>query len=284
MQYLHGSPFVLSLFLSAANLFSQPKYTIQDLGSLPGAPACAGTALSQSGQVTGYCTAAGGSVLFGSPTKAFVYSNGAMKDLGSSPQPTVVPTGINDSGLIVGTFVNISLFSGFTVAPFVYQNGSIRVFTGVPSDFVPFGLTNSGIIAGTRVSVQGANVNSFFFNSQALFVSSLGSQSSVLPPQAGTQGAAFGLSRGGAWVAGASIDPAAAFVNPTLWNSGYAQPLPLLSGFQSAGAIAVNDSGTAAGMAFSYDLHLANDPNASAHAVLFKPGSPITDLGVLCRR
>src|SRR5262245_44192709 len=127
-------PALAALLLSAANLVAQPKYTIQDLGSLPGAPACAATAISQSGQVTGYCTAAGGSVIVGSATRAFVYANGAMKDLGVSPQPTLVPTGINDSGLVIGTFVTIRLFSGFSVAPFVYQNGAIVALSGVPSD------------------------------------------------------------------------------------------------------------------------------------------------------
>ncbi len=203
-----------------------------------------------------------------------------MKDLGPSPQPTLVPTGINDSGLVTGAFVNISLLSGFTVAPFVYQNGSIRAMAGVPQDFVPFGLTNSGIIAGTRISVQGANVNTFFFNSQALLVPALGSQPAVLPPQSGTQGAAFGLSHSGAWVSGGSIDPAAAFVNPTLWYNGNAQALPLLSGYQSGAAIGVTDGGIAAGMAFNYNLKLTSDPNAAAHAVLFRPGA-VTDLGVL---
>lgn len=279
-RFLFRKSVLLALLLSAPNLFAQPKYTIQDLGSLAGAPACAATAISPSGQVTGYCTAAGGSPVSASPTRAFVYSNGVMKDLGQSPQPTVVPTAINDSGLIAGTFININLFSGFTVAPFVYQNGSIQTLAGVPSDFVPFGLTNSGQIAGTRVTVQGTNVNSFYFHSQALSVPAPGSQSTVLPPQSGTQGAAFGLSRNGGWVAGGSIDPAAAFVKPTLWHNGNPQALPVLTGFQSGGAISVNDSGMAAGMAFNYDLTLSSDPNAAAHAVFFNNGA-ITDLGVL---
>src|SRR5262249_55819168 len=146
---------------------------------------------------------------------------------------------INDSGLVTGTFVNIRLFSGFSVAPFIYQNGAIGTLSGVPSDFVPFGLTNSGQIAGTRVAVQGTNVNSYFFNSQALFVPMPGGAPMVLPPQSGKQGSAFGLSRSGAWVAGGSIDPSANFVKPTLWYNGNPQALPTLSGFQSGGAIAV---------------------------------------------
>ena len=224
--------------------------------------------------------AAGGSLLFGSATHAFVYSDGAIKDLGSSPRPTVLPTGINDSGIVTGAFLNISLFAPITVAPFIFQNGSIQALMGVPQDFLPFGLTNAGQIAGTRVDINGSNVNSYLFNSQALFVSAPGSQATVLAPQSGTQGSAFGISRNGTWVSGGSIDPAAAFINPTVWHNNIPQVLPLLSGFKSAGAIGVNDSGQATGMAFNYDLTLQSDPNSSAHAVLFKNGA-ITDLGVL---
>jgi hypothetical protein len=34
-----------------------PQFTIQDVGTLPDLPACNGTAISQSGNVVGYCTA-----------------------------------------------------------------------------------------------------------------------------------------------------------------------------------------------------------------------------------
>ena len=34
-----------------------PQFTIQDFGTLPGLASCSGTALSQSGNVVGYCTA-----------------------------------------------------------------------------------------------------------------------------------------------------------------------------------------------------------------------------------
>jgi hypothetical protein len=34
-----------------------PQFTIQDVGTLPDLPACNGTAISQSGNVAGYCTA-----------------------------------------------------------------------------------------------------------------------------------------------------------------------------------------------------------------------------------
>ena len=49
-------------FLLPVAAFAQPKFMIQDLGTLPNMPSCTGTAISQSGMVTGYCNLAGASV------------------------------------------------------------------------------------------------------------------------------------------------------------------------------------------------------------------------------
>ena len=126
----YASPLISRLSTSVA-AFAQPKFMIQDLGTLPNMPSCTGTAISQSGMVTGYCNLAGGSVFNDSPTHPFLYSSGVMKDLGTTSK-SAVPTGVNDSGVVVGTYFNISLITGLAVAPFIYQNGAIQKFNGVP--------------------------------------------------------------------------------------------------------------------------------------------------------
>jgi uncharacterized protein (TIGR03437 family) len=266
------------LFLLPVCAFAQPKYMIQDLGSLPNLPSCTGTALSQSGMVTGYCNSLGGSILLGASTHPFLYSNGVLMDLGATSKPAV-PTGVNDSGLVIGTYFNIRLTSGVTFAPFIYQNGSIHNPAGVPNNLGPFGLNNAGQSAATQVLAGGLN---FFVASQAFLVSASGT-SKGLPPSKGTQAAAFGISPSGDWVAGASTNIVAGqlvALTPTVWKDGAAQSLPVSPNFNYAGATGVNDSGMASGMAFTYNFDLLLDTHASGHAVLFNNGS-LTDLGTL---
>jgi uncharacterized protein (TIGR03437 family) len=265
-----------SLFATAA--WAQPRYTLQDLGTLTNLPACTGAALSQSGQVTGYCNAAGAAIFSGGVTRPFLFANGVMNDLGATSKPTL-PSGVNDSGVVVGTYVNINIISGFSTSPFIYQNGSIQKFSGIPQDSFLWGLNNAGHSAATAISAGGLN---FFVASQAYDVSIAGTATQLAPDKS-TQAAAIGISAENDWVAGASVNTAGQqliSIVPALWHSGAIQVLPRLPGFNYAGATAVNDSGVAAGMAFTFDFSKLLDPKATAHAVLFNNGS-VTDLGVL---
>ncbi len=258
--------------------YAQPKYTIQDLGSLPNMPSCTGTALSQAGNVTGYCSPAGGSVVLGGATHGFLYSNGVLTDMGQTSKPTV-PTGVNDSGLVVGAYVNINLARGITVAPFLFQNGNVQTFTGVPSNAAPFGLTNAGQSAATQVLASGFN---FFIASEAYLITGTGT-STALSSSKGSQGFAFGISTSGDWVAGGTANVIAeqlASLAPSLWHSGAFQALPLVPNFNYASATGVNDSGMASGMGFTYDFTEFEDPHANGHAVFFNNGA-VTDLGTL---
>jgi len=259
-------------------VYGQPQYMIQDLGSLPNLPSCAGSAISQSGNVTGYCSALGGSILLGASTHGFLYSKGVLTDLGGSSKP-VLPTGVNDSGLVVGGYISINFVKGVSGAPFLYQNGSIQAYAGVPSNAAPFGLNNAGQSAATQVNAGGEN---FFVSADAFLFSASGS-ATALPASKGTQSSAFGISPSGDWVAGASasvVGKTLTSLSATLWNNGTAQALPVSPNFNYASATSVNDSGMAAGMAFTYDFDLLEDPNAAGHAVLFNNGA-LTDLGTL---
>jgi uncharacterized protein (TIGR03437 family) len=258
--------------------YGQPQYMIQDLGSLPSMPSCTGTAISQAGNVTGYCNAVGGSIFFGTESDGFLYSKGVLTDLGATGKPTV-PTGVNDSGMVTGAYVIINLQSGITVAPFIYQNGSIQTFTGVPSNAAPFGLNNAGQAAATQILAGGFN---FFIASQAYLVTGTGT-SKALPSSGSSQAVALGISPSGDWVAGATpnvIEQSLASLKPALWHDGTFQALPLASNFDYAAATSVNDSGMAAGTGFTFDFTALQDASASQHAVLFANGA-VTDLGTL---
>ena len=94
--------------IASALLHAQaPLFTIQDLGSLPDLPDCSATALSQSGNVMGYCLNHGGQSLASNPTThAFLYSKGVMKDLSAVSESTAIGTAVNDSGSVVGFLLN----------------------------------------------------------------------------------------------------------------------------------------------------------------------------------
>jgi uncharacterized protein (TIGR03437 family) len=258
--------------------YAQPQYTIQDLGSLPNMPSCTGTAISQAGNVAGYCNQLGSSVFLGGSSHGFLYASGVLTDMGQTSEPTV-PTGVNDSGVVVGAYVHINLEAGVSVAPFIFQNGSIQTFVGVPSNAAPFGLTNAGQSAATQILAGGFN---FFISSQAFFITGAGT-STPLASGGGSQGVAFGISPSGDWVAGGTANVIAqqlASLKGSLWHNGTLQALPASPNFDYASATSVNDSGMAAGMGFTFDFAQLEDRNASGHAVLFNNGA-VTDLGTL---
>jgi uncharacterized protein (TIGR03437 family) len=251
---------------------------IQDLGSLPNLPSCTGTAISQSGNVTGYCTVAGGSVFLGTSSHPFLYSKGVLTDLGQTGKPSV-PTGVNDSGVVVGAYVDVDLSKGLSVSPFIYQNGSLQPFVGVPDNAAPFGLSNAGDSAATQVAEGGFN---FFVASQALLITGAGTSTTLSSAEA-SQGFAFGISAAGDWIAGGTanvISHQLASLNGTLWHAGAFQALPVVPNFNYATATGVNDAGSASGMAFTFDFTQLVDPHATGHAVLFENGA-VTDLGTL---
>ena len=270
---------VLAFFLPLG-AFAQPMYMIQDLGTLSNLPSCTATALSPAGNVTGYCAPAGGTVFLGTNTRGFLYTNGKLIDMGAGTSTApLVPAGVNDAGVVVGGYITVSLTTGLSVAPFLYQNGAIQSFTGIPGNSLPFALNNAGQGVATAINGFGDN---FFAFSKAYQVTTGGS-STALPSAGETQAAAFAISATNNWVAGASANVSGSeltSIEPTLWHNGNAQALPLVSGFNYASGFAVNDSGTAAGMAFTYDFSKVVDPNAAGHAVLFSNGA-VTDLGVL---
>lgn len=282
---MHLSKFILSaIFLLAPGYLAAqaPQFTIQDLGTLPNLASCNGTALSQSGNVVGYCTAVGGQnlLLTSPPTHVFLYSKGAMTDLNITVPASSFPTAVNDSGVVVGGTVTLSLSTGTGAgAPFIYQKGALQPYPGPLETVLPLGLNNASQMVGTSIQVNAANLN-FFIDSKA-FLDPLsgGALTQLTAPVSGGASAAFGINANGL-VAGGSVGVNATDITPLLWQNVTPQALPLLPGFLQAVATSVNDSGVAAGIAFDINFEVLSDPNATAHAVLFNTGS-VTDLGVL---
>src|ERR1700722_6046672 len=143
LKHLIGKllPLTASLLATSYVVAQTPRFTIQDIGTLPNLPSCNGTALSQAGNVAGYCTASVGQNLLSSTaaTHVFLYSKGVMTDLNISYPPTgAVATGVNDSGVVVGGALNVSLQdSTASATPFIYQNGAAQNLPGPLETLLP---------------------------------------------------------------------------------------------------------------------------------------------------
>ena len=137
-----------------------PLYTITDLGTL-GGNASAGTAINASGQVTGWSTTASGA------TRAFLYSSGAMADLGTLQGGSFsTGTALNDLGQVVGSSgINAygPMFQEFTQG-FLWENGSMRALGALhcPCSFnrrygtsAAFGINGNGQAVGDSETLRG---------------------------------------------------------------------------------------------------------------------------------
>jgi uncharacterized protein (TIGR03437 family) len=261
-----------------------PQFTIQDVGTLPDLPACNGTAISQSGNVAGYCTATFGQdlLLNNITTHVFLSSNGVLTDLNVTYPPTgAVPTAVNDSGVVVGGTLSLNIEdSTGSVSPFIYQNGAVQPFTGPLQSLLPLGINNNSQMIGTFIEIGSYSLN-YFVNSKAVLdpLAGGGTLTDLAAVTNGGGAAGFGINSTGT-VAGASVAQNATSITPMLWQNLTPQPLPLLTNYSQGIATAINDSGVAAGVAFDLDFETLTDLSATAHAVLFSNGS-VTDLGVL---
>ena len=278
--------FISGLVLSASAFAQAPQYTITDLGSLPSFPACTATAISQSGDVTGYCVGQWEQPISKCPpTHAFLYSKGKLTDLNMTGQPTPVPMAINDSDVVAGGFLNINLTlagANFSSTPFVRQaNGTLTQPQGPMQGVLPFAINNAGQVVGTRILVSSTSSN-VFINSQAvLYLVSDGTTTLENAPVGAGVSAGFGINQNGT-VAGASVSQNSfSALKPLLWQNSVPQALPLVSGFQQALVSGVNDSGVGAGYAFNVNFNLFSDSSNSSHAVVFNKDGTVTDLGIL---
>jgi uncharacterized protein (TIGR03437 family) len=266
---------IVSVLVALACGQAQPEYTIQNLGTLSGMPTCFASALSQSGIVTGYCVGAN----LAAGNSGFLY-RGNMTPMSGQPQLFLLPSAVNNSGAVVGGYVNATYSQLSFNGPFLYQNGAFQpTFTQASgvlnSSLAPFALSDSGQICGSVASLSATSSWNYLNFQQAWLLPVAGGQPTQLLPPAGSQYAgALTQSANGTWVGGGVGSPGA--YQPALWHNGTIQVLPRLAGYASSFVSGVNDSGLAAGS--GYNISTAS--LATGHAALFSNGAA-TDLGVL---
>src|SRR5271165_5122693 len=259
---------------------------ILDLGTLGGALSIA-FALNYFGQVTGmslndvpdpYSILGGGSSTTLTQTRAFVWQNSEMHDLGTLGGPDSCAIFINDFGQIAGTSFTSDVVDPNTGTPpvgvFLWQNGNMKDIGNLGGNNAllgPFGivngLNNRGQITGGMVVTGDQTVHAFLWNRQKL-------------SDLGTLGGSYSLARGinnGGEVTGLATLSGDQVNHGFLWRNGVMTDLGTLGGDPCSDALAVSSSGQVVGASQS----VAGGCNEWTTAFLWENGGPSVDLNSL---
>jgi probable HAF family extracellular repeat protein len=243
---------VFATSVAAPAFCATPAYTAVDLGSL-GGPCCAQAAgINDAGQVVGIWSAPGGA------SRAFLYSGGAMTDLGTLGGTASVAVGINASGQIAGS---AKLAGDVAFHAFRYSGGTMTDL-GTLGGTLSFAraINAAGQVAGVGYLTGNTATNAFLYSSGSL--TDLG----VLTLEAD------GINNAGQVVGEAFTPMPGGPSHAFLYNGGPIIDLGTLGGISSQ-ATAINNAGQIVGISFLTG-------NEESHAFLYSGGSLI-DLGAL---
>src|SRR5258708_28821814 len=114
--------FVFVLLLTvAASLCAAQTYTVTDLGTLPGGSFSGAKAINLTAEITGWAYSSS------TVSDVFLYSNGAMTNLGTLGGPSGIGNGINKSGQVAGYSTN----SAGTYKAFLGSGGKLTGIGGL---------------------------------------------------------------------------------------------------------------------------------------------------------
>jgi probable HAF family extracellular repeat protein len=204
-------------------VFADPPYhafvwqtgTITQLPQYPDYPASIGFGINDAGTVVGYGFKASGE------EKAFLWSGGALSDLGISPALSSNATAINNAGQVVGyTFTS----KGINDRAFVWQNGT-RTDINPPSGMAyiqGWGISSNGILVGRTGPSNAFFKGSRAFtwqNGQVTLLPDLPTAESSITRSVNKDGLAVGqsASRGAFWKNGQAYDLNAIVSNRGDW-------------------------------------------------------------------
>lgn len=227
---------------------SVPSYTLQDLGTLPGATTSSAAGINDAGQVVGTSGTS-------QSTQAFLYTGGTLQNLGASLSGSSYATGINDAGQVVGYTANGNLANG----AFLYSGGSVQPLTQLID---AAGINNNGQIAGdVNVPNPGAHYPAIYSNGSVQTLS----QQSRFNTAAGinnTGQVVFNFEEGTTY-------------EGELYSNGTLSQLPTLGGV-SGTVYGINDQGQIVGTAMISGTYRGGNEEAYVYS-----GGTIQDLGTL---
>lgn len=246
---------------------------ITDLGAVPGGTESLATSVNERGEVVGFSdndipdafSMAG----VANQTRAFLWKNREIRDLGTLGGPDAIAFFVNERGQIAGqAYTNSTPSQAFgfpTQHPFFWENGKmVDIGTLGGTLGSPSWMNNRGQVVGFSTEATDQNSHAFLWDKET-GLKDLG----FLP--GGTFGNATWINDAGEIVGGS--DSSNGF-HAYLWKNGVMTDLGNLAGDCSSQATSINSQGQIVG---NGSLDCTNE----AHALLFEEGGAPIDLNTL---
>ncbi|MFY9559252.1 MAG: hypothetical protein WAQ52_03375 [Terriglobales bacterium] len=244
------------LIFALASLCAAQTYTVTDLGTVSGMDYSVARAVNVAQQVTGASGKSNSNL-----AAVFMYSNGAMTNLGTLGGNSGIGNGINSSGQVAGYSQNAS----GTYRAFL-SNGKTLTDIGDlgGGSAVAYAINDLGQVVGSSVTADGSHHPFLYSNGQMIDLGTLGSHGNAW------WNSAQGINNFGV-VTGTSYDAQGNFFG-FVWSNGTMTKLGTLGGPWSQG-YAINNKGQITGLAYTAD--------GSAHAFIRNRRGRMKDLGTI---
>ncbi len=215
---------------------------IENLGTLPGGNESNAFVVNDSGLVAGPASNAKTDpyscqffICWGTETRAVIWQNGLIHDIGTLGGPDAIPLFMNNAGQIAGqSYTNFSPNSVTqqpTLDPFLWQNGVMRDLGTLGGTFgYPNGMNSHGQVVG-QSDVAGDQTFHPFLSDGGKMID--------LGTFGGDYGTANGINDAG-HVVGWGTTPGNKIVHAFLWKNGYKTDLGVVPGDQCDAAGSVN--------------------------------------------